>query len=223
MVFARTGATAAPVETTANTATGRRPERSAGESMARTGEVIENPATGERIEFRTTAADSGGESLTFDYHLAPGGFATGQYSHVHPRQEERFEVRKGRLGVRIDGDEWTATPGTRFAVPERTPHTVWNAGDSEMRATVEIRPALDLETFFETTYGLAREGKTDRRGLPRPLQFAVLADEFREEVYFAAVPRSVQMALASALAPVGRLAGYRARYPRHADRVIEEA
>lgn len=190
--------------------------------MARPGEIIENPATGERIEFRTTAGDSRGESLTFDYYLVPGGFALGKFDHVHPRQEERFEVRKGRLGVRIDGDEWTATSGTRFAIPERTPHTVWNDGGSGMHATVEIRPALDLETFFETTYGLAREGKTDRRGLPRPLQFAVLADEFRKELYFAAVPRSAQMALASALAPVGRLAGYRARYPRHADRVPAE-
>ena len=185
--------------------------------MARTGEVLENPATGERIEFRTTAGDSGGESLTFDYYLAPGGFGLGKFDHVHPRQEERFEIRSGRLGVRIDGDEWTATPGTRFAIPEKTPHTVWNDGDSEIRAKVEIRPALDLETFFETTYGLAQAGKTDRRGLPRPLQFAVLADEFREELHFAAVPRSVQMALASALAPVGRLAGYRARYPRAVD------
>lgn len=190
--------------------------------MARAGEIIENPVTGERIEFQATASDSRGESLTFDYYLAPGGFALGKFDHVHPQQEERFEVREGRLGVRIDGDEWTATPGTRFAIPEKTPHTVWNDGEGEMHATVEICPALDLETFFETTYALAREGKTDRRGIPKPLQFAVLADEFREELYFAAVPRSAQLALASALAPVGRLAGYRARYPRHTDRVPAE-
>jgi mannose-6-phosphate isomerase-like protein (cupin superfamily) len=119
--------------------------------MARQEDVLQNPVTGERIEFRRTARDTGGEALTFDYHLAPGGFALGKIDHVHPGQEERFEVRSGTLGVRIDGDEWTATPGTRFAVPDETPHTVWNAGDSELHALVEIRPALNLETFFETT------------------------------------------------------------------------
>ena len=184
--------------------------------MARPGLTIENPVTGERIEFRTTGDDSP-ESLVFDYYLAPSGFGVGKYAHVHPRQEERFEIRRGELGVHIDGDEWTATAGTRFAVPEGTPHTVWNAGDDEMHALIEIRPALDTESFFETMYGHARDGRTDRRGLPGPLQLAVLVDEFRDELHLAGLPRRVQTGLASALAPVGRLAGYRARYPRYED------
>lgn len=190
--------------------------------MARQGEVLENPVTGERIEFRRTASDTAGEALAFDYSLAPGGFALGKMDHVHPRQEERIEVESGTLGVRIDGDEWTATPGTRFAVPARTPHTVWNAGDGEMRATVEIRPALATEAFFETTFGLARSGKANRTGLPGPLQSAVLAREFRDEIRAAAVPETVQQVVATALSPVGRLAGYRARYPEYEEgRTVE--
>lgn len=190
--------------------------------MARQGDVIENPATGERIEFRKTARGTDGEALRFDYYLRPGGFAVGKFDHVHPRQEQRFDVREGRLGVRIDGDEWAATPGTRFAVLPGVPHTVWNDGDGEMHAIVEFRPALAIETFFETTFGLAVEGKTNAVGLPGPLQLAVLADEFREEFAFGAVPRPLQRALAAASAPLGRLLGYRARYPRYSgDAAVE--
>lgn len=186
--------------------------------MARQGDVLNNPATGERIEFRRTASDTAGEAVAFDYYLAPGGFAVGKVDHVHPHQEERFEVRSGTLGVRIDGDEWTATPGTRFAVPAQTAHTVWNAGDSEMHAVVEIRPALAIETFFETAFGLARDGETNRTGLPGPLQLAVLAEAFEDEIRAAAVPGPLQRALVAALAPIGRAAGYRAAYPRYGER-----
>ena len=185
--------------------------------MARQGEVLDNPVTGERIEFRRTAGDTAGEALAFDYYLAPGGFAVGKVDHIHPRQEERIEIESGALGVRIDGDEWTATPGTRFAVPAQTPHAVWNAGDSEMHAVVELRPALAIEAFFETTTGLARDGKTNRTGIPGPLQTAVLAKAFEAEIRAAAVPGWVQRAAATALAPVGKLAGYRARYPEYGE------
>ncbi|MFC4550290.1 MULTISPECIES: cupin domain-containing protein [Halorussus] len=185
--------------------------------MARRGETIANPATGERIEFRATASDTDGEAVRFDYYLEPGGFATGKRAHVHPRQEERLSVESGALGVRIDGDEWTATPGTKFSVLPGTAHTVWNAGDTEMHAVVELRPALDAEAFFETTFGLARDGKTTKNGNPGLLQFAVLADAFGDKFRFAAVPAPLQRALATALAPAGRLAGYRSRYPRYGE------
>ncbi|RDI72301.1 cupin domain-containing protein [Halopelagius longus] len=190
--------------------------------MVSTGDVIENPATGERIAFRTTAEDSGGRAVEFDYYLEPGGFAVGKFDHVHPRQEERIDVRSGELGVRIDGDEWTATPGTQFSVLPETEHTVWNAGDREMHAVVELRPGLKIEAFFETMFGLAQDGKTDRRGIPSPLQSAVLADEYREEIRPPVVPGPAVNALASVLAPVGRRKGYRARYPRYADRTATD-
>lgn len=183
--------------------------------MARTGETIENPVTGERIEFRETPDDPAVDGVVFDYYLAPDGFAVGRLDHVHPEQEERFDVRAGRLGVRIDGDEWTATPGTRFAVLPEAPHTVWNDGDGEMHAVVEIRPALDIDSFFETTYGLARDGKTNGWGLPGPLQLAVLAHTYRREFSVAAVPEPLQRGLAALATPVGRLAGYRGRYDRY--------
>lgn len=172
---------------------------------------ITNPVTGEHIEFEKQT----GDVLRFDYYLEPDGFAVGRVDHAHPRQTEQFEVRSGRLGVRVGGDEWTATPGTRFAIPPETSHTVWNDGDGRMHASVEIRPALALKSFFETMFGLARDGRTNRWGLPGPLQLAVVADEYREELYFPKVPRPLQRGVAATVAPVGRLLGYRSWYPRY--------
>lgn len=174
--------------------------------------TITNPATGERITFR----DRTDSALRFDYALEPGGYAVGKVDHVHPEQAERIEVTAGRLGVRIEGDEWTATPGTRFAVPSGTAHTIWNDGDEPVRTAIELRPALETHRLFETLFGLAREGETNDWGLPGPLQLAVIADAYREEFALARVPLALQRGLATVTAPMGRLAGYRAHYDRFA-------
>lgn len=59
--------------------------------MAHAGQVIEHPVTGERITFLKTAGDTGGQLLRLDLHVSPHGFVAA--AHVHPGQEERFEVR----------------------------------------------------------------------------------------------------------------------------------
>ncbi|TML12750.1 MAG: cupin domain-containing protein, partial [Actinobacteria bacterium] len=53
--------------------------------MARQGDALENPATGERLVFRRKTAESGGAVLAFDYFLPAGGSVP--LAHVHPRQE----------------------------------------------------------------------------------------------------------------------------------------
>jgi hypothetical protein len=64
-----------------------------------------------------------------------------------------------------------------------------------------------------------RAGKATKAGLPKnPLQLVVLASEHKDEVYLPRPPIAVQKALFAILdlvAPVGRLLGYRARYPEY--------
>ncbi|HEX2231985.1 MAG TPA: hypothetical protein VHG69_01325, partial [Thermoleophilaceae bacterium] len=66
--------------------------------MAYAGQVIENPVSGEKITFRKTAADTNGELLAIDLELSADGHVPG--AHVHPNQEERFEVVSGRMKFR---------------------------------------------------------------------------------------------------------------------------
>jgi mannose-6-phosphate isomerase-like protein (cupin superfamily) len=179
--------------------------------MAQSGETIENPLTGERLTFLATAMETEGRVLRFEHVFAPGGFVPA--AHVHPRQEERFEVVSGRPTFRIGGDEGTAGPGDVITVPAGTPHVWRNSGDEETRAVIEFQPALRTEQFFETYYGLARAGRLNRRGVPNPLLAAVLAQEFADEVAIAPqkefvlsrLPPRVISGLIAVLAPLGRL------------------
>jgi hypothetical protein len=62
-------------------------------------------------------------------------------------------------------------------VPKGTPHVWWNSGDDELHVLVEVRPALRFESFFETFFGLAQDGKVHAKtGLPDPFQLALLVD-----------------------------------------------
>ncbi len=187
--------------------------------MARTGDELRHPVTGERIIWRQVAGDTSGALLQADLFALPQ--ASPAAAHVHPRQEERFEVVSGKLRVSIGGVESTLGPLDVAVVPPGVAHTWWNVGEDEGHALVDIRPALRTEMFFETLFGLASDGKTNKKGLPAPLQLAALITEFRDEVQLARPPVVVQRLLFVPLAAVGRLAGYRGWYARYSSAPID--
>ncbi len=182
--------------------------------MARAGEEIYNPVQGDWVVFRETARDTGGELLSAELIVSPK--AAGPPAHVHPLQEERFEVLSGIIRARLGNQESSLPEGERMTVAPGTPHTWWNDGEEEARVSLELRPALNSEVGFETIYGLARDGKTDENGVPNLLQLAVIFGGVNKgELYLARPPIPVQKALFAALAPVGRLLGYKDRYPKY--------
>jgi quercetin dioxygenase-like cupin family protein len=181
--------------------------------VARRGEVLESPINGQRAVFRETAGDTGGKLLRLDFFVAPDGFLGNE--HLHPRQEERIEVLSGALRCRVGGRERILGPGDAVAVHPGTPHTLWNEGTEEAHALVEYRPALRMEDLFETLFALGRDGKTDEEGSPGLLQGAVMLEEYEDEYRLARPSPPVQKAFVTVLAPIGKLLGYRARYPRY--------
>jgi quercetin dioxygenase-like cupin family protein len=187
--------------------------------MARAGETINNPVTGERFTWRQVAADTDGRLVMGEMVLPPGGFVAAE--HVHPNQEERYEILAGELKVRLDGREQTVGPGDRVVVPAGRPHIWWNAGREDVRFRCEVTPALHFETFIETFFGLASDGKTNAQGLPNPLQLAVLARTYKEDVRLARPSPAVQTLLFGPLGIVGRVMGYRSSYPRYSTGPVE--
>jgi quercetin dioxygenase-like cupin family protein len=180
--------------------------------MAKAGDELLNSVTGLRTVFRKTAEQTSGELLQVDWIGEPG-WTTGP-DHVHPRQEERFEVLSGRLGLRVGGVERVHSAGDVVVAPAGAPHAAWNAGDGEVHVLVDFRPALRTEIAFETLAGLARDGKTNRAGAPRnPLLLALVLREFEDEIYFVRPPLAIQRVIFGVLAKVGWLLGYRAEYP----------
>ena len=186
-----------------------------GSVMAYVGQTLENPASGERITFRATAADTEGELVAIDLELPAGRRVPGPL-HIHPKQEERFEVVEGTMRFRIGRKRIMAGAGEVVVVPAGVAHDFANAGETDAQVRVEIRPALEMERMFETAVALAEQGRTTRGGIPKPLDLAVFTREFDDEVRAAFPPRWVQRA---ALAPLARLASLRGR--RH--RVLEPA
>jgi quercetin dioxygenase-like cupin family protein len=178
--------------------------------MARAGETISNPVTGETVTFLVTAADSGGSLLRLELEVAPG--SAGVAEHVHPKAVERHELQAGRLEFRVAGTERTLAPGDRLEIPPGTPHSFRNPGPEPARDLVENAPAGKFETFMETVYAFAREGKTNARGLPRnPLQAAVIAHAYLDDIALPKLPLGVQRVLFGAGSAVGRLFGFRAQ------------
>ena len=179
--------------------------------MIQAGDAIENPISGQRLIFRKMAGDTGGELLEVESTYTKPSPSRPPV-HYHPRQEERFEVLSGEVRVLIDGEERALKEGEILIIPSGTPHSMW-AEEAGTRLNWQTRPALKTEAFFETIWGLARDGKTNGKGVPNLLRAAVVAREYEEEYRLVSPPQAVQSALFGSLAAVGRSLGYRGRYP----------
>jgi quercetin dioxygenase-like cupin family protein len=188
----------------------RDPTDPKGATMAHAGQIIQNPVSGERIEFLRTSADTGGELLEFELELSPEGRVPG--AHVHPEQEERFHVLEGTMKFRLGMRTIVADAGDSVVVPAGRVHKFANGGDGPARARVEVVPALDMEELLYTTAELAHEGKVLRSGMPKPLHLALFVQRFRREVRAPFPPPWVVRALLAPLAGLGRRRGHAERY-----------
>lgn len=178
--------------------------------MVHPGQVMENPVTGEdRIVFTRTARQTGGELFELEVFVRAG--APGTPGMVHPLQDENFRILSGSLDFNIGGKKQRLKEGEGLIIPKGTPHNWWNESNEEAHALVEIRPALGSEDLFANIYGLCSE----KGNLPNMLQMAVLIDEHWDEGHLARPPLFMQKIMFGALAPVGRLLGYKAHYPEY--------
>jgi quercetin dioxygenase-like cupin family protein len=174
-----------------------------------TGQTIENPVTGERVTFHQTSRDTGGEYVLVEAAVAPGG---GVASHVHPYQTEEFEILSGSVEFRKNGEKVLAHEGDSITVEPGEIHRFKNVGAHEARFTAKVSPALEFESFLETMFALAADGKTNKKGMPNPVRMAVIANEYFDDVRAPRVPGAIQKAALSAGAAVGRLVGYTPQY-----------
>lgn len=183
--------------------------------MARVGQTIEHPLTGERITFLETAGSTGGRFMRARLEVCPGGAIPNV--HVHPGAEEQFAVAAGRLQVRRAKHSWVAKAGDTVVVPAGTAHVWGNPFDEPAAVVVDLRPALRAETFFETFFGLARDQKVDpKRNLPKSLlQAALLFHDYRTEITLPGIHGVAVRGVSTVLAPLARARGYRSRYPQY--------
>jgi mannose-6-phosphate isomerase-like protein (cupin superfamily) len=179
------------------------------------GDELENPVTGERAVVRSGSEDTNGEYVLTDLFVRPGGRVA--LPHLHPALTETFEVVAGRIDFVRDGERSTAGPGQKVSIPPGTVHDWWNDGGADAHVRVEVRGpgTARFELLIETFWGLARDGKTNDKGAPNPLRLAVIAREFADVLVVAKPPPLVQKIVFGALAPIGRVLGYRAIHPEY--------
>ena len=140
--------------------------------MAHAGLILDNPVSGERFEFRRTAADTNGELLEFD--LDAGRRRPRPRCSRAPRAGGALRRRhSGRIKFRLGPRKIVAGPGDVVVVPAGKVHAFKNVGGEEAKVRVQVTPALDMERLFETTVALAEEGATNRKGMPKPLHLAL--------------------------------------------------
>jgi len=182
--------------------------------MAKAGDTIESPHSGARIIFLKTARDTNGQLLQLDDLMKGGGRVP--IEHVHPYMEERFEILSGSARLSMRGQQRDVGAGQKVVVPAGTPHVWGNPNDDEVHLIIEFRPALRMEEWFETFFGLQKDGKVNpNSGLPNVLQWAVISREYEDEIYLASPPLLVQRVRYGLLATIGKLLGHKARYPAY--------
>jgi len=181
--------------------------------MLESGQIFTNPTTGEHIEILKTSRDTGGKYIRFRATLPQGkGF---EVEHLHEIADETFEVESGRLSYKLNGVVGKIGPGERVLLPRNQAHAHWNADAETLVLINTISPGYDTDGFLETLFGLAIDGKLDKTGQPPFLQVMVWMNDLESKTYLAAIPKGVQRVLAVALAPVGKLLGYRSFYKKY--------
>ena len=178
--------------------------------MINPGDTVVNPVTGERLTFLKTSRQTDGEYCLIEATVRPKGFVAAK--HVHPYQRERFEVVSGTLTMTVGRKKIELGPGESYTVEPGKAHKFANRGDTDVRFTCEVRPALTFEELIETMYGLAADGRTNKKGMPNPLRLAVIAQHHFDHVRLPLVPQALQKAGLALGAPFGRLLGYDAVY-----------
>ena len=166
-----------------------------------TGTVLHNPASGEyaRVLEHTP------ERVVGELLAVPGAAVAGP--HIHPGQEERFEVLEGVMGYRRDAHRGKLRAGESVTVPPGVVHDWWNAGENDVRARVTVTPPGRFAAMIGAVWGLAVVGRTNAKGMPGPVDAALLAEAFGDEIVFERPPRAVQQALARTVAPIARRRG----------------
>ena len=179
--------------------------------MIRTGDVLQNPVTGETVHLVRSAADTGRRVRRHRGARRAGRLRRG-YARAPVPDRGASSILEGEVGFKAGGKTIVAGPGETFVVEPGTAHRFWNNGDVPARFRCEVRPALQFEQLLATMYALAADGKTNRNGMPSPLRLAVIAKHHFDDVRLPFPPVWTQRVGLALGAPVGRLFGYRPVY-----------
>jgi quercetin dioxygenase-like cupin family protein len=189
------------------------------------GTWIENPVMGQRSLLVKLPAQTGGRYFEMEYVCRPFAGRNAIPPHYHPTYTERFEILSGRARYLLGKEEHAAALGDKLIFPPRIVHIhPWSDNEAELRVRMfsEADPPdmaglnANLNTGI-TLYGLARDGKVNKDGLPSFLQQAVSGRSILPGACPAGLSVGAARVILGFFAGIGSLAGYRVTYPEYGE------
>jgi quercetin dioxygenase-like cupin family protein len=132
--------------------------------------------------------------------------------HLHPYQDESYEVISGNLVYLLNGTKHVAPAGSSVRLPRGVPHQHFSEGPEDTLAVQTMTPGLDFDYVLETIFGLGSEGRLG--SVSYILQGLVMIRKMEGPFALAILPLWFQKALAWMVTPFAYRLGYRAVYQR---------
>lgn len=136
--------------------------------------TIVNPVFHDVVTFVKTSEETHGEYSELEVVLGAGG---GNPLHRHTEFAETFIAVQGELGLVVGKTTIFLKPGDEVTVPRGTVHRFFNRNDNAIKFRLLFTPGhTGAENMLRILYGLARDGKTNRKGLPNLMTIALVGE-----------------------------------------------
>jgi quercetin dioxygenase-like cupin family protein len=162
------------------------------------------------MELLETSAMTNGARVRTRFLFAAGGERVAP--HLHPKQEETYEVISGNLIYLLNRTKHVAPAGTTVHLPRGVAHQHFSEGPEDTVAIQTMTPGLDFDCVLETIFGLGAEGRLN--GLSYIVQGLVMIRKMKAPFALAIFPLWFQEMLAWMVTPLAYRLGYRAVYQR---------
>jgi mannose-6-phosphate isomerase-like protein (cupin superfamily) len=173
--------------------------------MPETGKVIDTTAVlGIKVFCPDVpAANLLDEPITVEEELLPGALTA---KHVHPNQDDSYQVLAGTLDVFLNG-RWTSVQqGQSIRIPKGTVHAIRNSTETPVRVLNKYDPGLRFQESQELLEHLIRSGKlTGMSGLKNGIYLSLHSMKFRNE-FVAVSPPDWFLRI---IAKLGRILGFK--------------
>lgn len=172
-----------------------------------------NPITGE-FAASVDIPNEKGEIIGKGLGILPPG-ASGPPMHFHPSYEEEFEVVEGTAIFILNKKELIMKTGDKVVVEAGVPHTFRPQGNSILSVLVEARPIGKLNEVIHTIFGLAHEGKLNKKGQPNFWQGIAFGSELSNDTVFTSPPPIIQKFIFKIFSNSAKRRGFKALYPEY--------
>lgn len=134
--------------------------------------VFENPLIRDKVTLLESSAETGGAYTLVEVELEAGG---GNDLHYHTSFTEEFIPLEGTLSIGLKDRDLHLQPGEKAVAQAHQLHRFFNAGTTPIRFQVKLSPGSEgFEKCIAIGYGLAGDGLTNKKGIPKKLDHLAL-------------------------------------------------